>query len=69
MSTPVALCYEKDPVERAIKLMILKDLHRLFVILEKYQPVSGVMSLTDAAALRSGSCHACISSRIRVDKN
>ena len=69
MSTPVVVCYEHDPVESAIKSMILKDLHRLFVIPGKGQAVSGVISLTDAARLRSGSCHACISSRIRVDKN
>jgi len=69
MSTPVALCHEHEPVESAIKTMILKDLHRLFVIPDKDQPISGVISLTDAAALRSGSCHACISSRIRVDQN
>jgi CBS domain-containing protein len=29
--------------------------------------VVGVFSLTDAARLRSGSCHACISSRIQLD--
>ena len=67
MSSPVALCYENDPVEKAIKSMILKDLHRIFVVPGKNQAVSGVISLTDAARLRSGSCHACISSRIRVD--
>ncbi|MBU0462322.1 MAG: CBS domain-containing protein [Proteobacteria bacterium] len=69
MSSPVALCYEQDPVERAIKSMILKDLHRLFVVPGKHQAVSGVISLTDAARLRSGSCHACISSRIRLEEN
>jgi len=67
MSSPVALCYEHDPVEKVIKSMILKDLHRIFVVPGKNQAVSGVISLTDAARLRSGSCHACISSRIRVD--
>jgi predicted transcriptional regulator len=67
MSSPVALCYEHDPVEKAIKSMILKDLHRIFVVPTKNQTVSGVISLSDAARLRSGSCHACISSRIRVD--
>ena len=68
MSFPVALCYEQDPVESTIKSMILNDFHRLFVVPEKDQAVSGVVSLTDAARLRSGSCHACISSRIRVDE-
>ena len=69
MSTPVALCRQDAPVESAIKSMILKDLHRLFVVSRKNQPVSGIISLSDAARLRSGSCHACISSRIKVDKN
>jgi hypothetical protein len=26
-----------------------------------------VLSLSDAARLRSGSCHACVSSRIKID--
>ncbi len=69
MSHPVAVCHEQDPVESAIKTMILNDLHRLFVVPGEQQPVSGVLSLTDAAPLRSGSCHACIASRIRVDKS
>jgi len=67
MSSPVALCREDAPVESAIKSMILKDLHRLFVVPRKNQPVAGIISLSDAARLRSGSCHACISSRIKVD--
>ncbi len=69
MSCPVTLCREDDPVEAAIKTMIIEDLHRLFVVPGKDQPVCGVISLTDASRLRSGSCHACISSRIRVDGN
>ncbi len=68
MSTPVALCHQEAPVESAIKSMILKDLHRLFVVPRKNQPVSGIISLSDAARHRSGSCHACISSRIKVDE-
>ncbi|MDA3916628.1 MAG: hypothetical protein PF690_06615 [Deltaproteobacteria bacterium] len=54
-------------MESAIKSMILKDLHRLFVVSKKHQPVSGIISLSDAARFRSGSCHACVSSRIKVD--
>ena len=69
MSAPVALSREDAPVESTIKSMILKDLHRLFVVPRKNQPVSGIISLSDAARLRSGSCHACISSRIKVDKD
>jgi predicted transcriptional regulator len=68
MSAPVALCRQDAPVESAIKTMILKDLHRLFVVPKKNQPVSGIISLADAARFRSGSCHACVSSRIRIDE-
>lgn len=67
MSTPAALCLQDVPVESAIKSMILNDVHRLFVIPKKNQPISGIISLSDAARLRSGSCHACVSSRIKVD--
>ena len=31
------------------------------------QNIVGVLSLSDAARIRSGSCHACVSSRIRVE--
>ncbi len=68
MSTPI-LCQEDELVESAIKSMILEDLHRLFVVKGENQVVSGVISLTDAARMRSGSCHACIVSRLQVDKS
>ncbi len=67
MSQPVVTCHAQDPVESAIKTMILKDLHRLFVTGSKKQQIAGVVSLTDAARLRSGSCHACLTSRIRPE--
>ncbi len=67
MSKPI-LCQEHELVESAIKLMILEDLHRLFVVKGENQAVSGVISLTDAARMRSGSCHACIVSRLQVHK-
>lgn len=67
MSRPVAMVRKDAPVESAIKTMILKDLHRLFVVPRKNQPVCGIISLADAARIRSGSCHACMSSRIKVD--
>lgn len=69
MSTPVAQIRQDMPVESAIKTMILKDIHRIFVVPKKHQPVTGIISLSDAARLRSGSCHACISSRIKVEGN
>ncbi len=68
MTSPVIFCSDEELVENAIKLMILKDLYRLFVVPEEIGKVVGVVSLTDAARKRSGSCRACISSRIEVDK-
>ncbi len=68
MSLPI-LCQEEGLVESAIKTMILEDLHRLFVVKGENQVVSGVISLTDAARMRSGSCHACIVSRLQIDKS
>ncbi|HAY38572.1 MAG TPA: hypothetical protein DCY53_04055 [Desulfobacteraceae bacterium] len=69
MSAPVATCSQDDFLEDAIRKMIYSDVHRLFVQKKDPQNIVGVFSLTDAARIRSGSCHACISSRIRVDKH
>ncbi len=69
MSSPVMSCEEDDILEDAIYKMIFTDIHRLFVHKEDPQNIVGVLSLTDAARIRSGSCHACVSSRIRVDNH
>lgn len=67
MSSPVSSCEEDGLLENAIRKMIFTDVHRLFVHKEDPQNIVGVLSLTDSARIRSGSCHACVSSRIRVD--
>lgn len=67
MSLPVRSCNENELLEDAIKKMIFSDMHRLFVHKSKPDEISGVFSLSDAARIRSGSCHACISSRIKLD--
>ena len=67
ISSPVRSCEENDFLEDAIKEMIFSEVHRLFVHRQNPQDVVGVLSLSDAARLRSGSCHACVSSRIKVD--
>ena len=69
MSAPVITCSQDDFLEDAIHKMIFTDVHRLFVHKKDPQNIVGVLSLTDAARICSGSCHACVSSRIRVDKN
>lgn len=66
MSKPVHLCLAEDLLEDALRQMIFADVHRLFVKSQQGD-IEGVFSLTDAARSRSGSCHACISSRIRLE--
>ncbi|GAB6192268.1 CBS domain-containing protein [Desulfocastanea catecholica] len=67
MSVPVHTCDAEALLEEAIKNMIMADIHRLFVHEGKVHTLIGVLSLTDAARGRSGSCHGCVSSRIKVE--
>jgi CBS domain-containing protein len=67
MSAPVQLCRANDLMEDAIKSMIYSDVQRLFVKTADEDTVVGVFSLSDAARIRSGSCHACMTSRIQLD--
>jgi len=69
MSSPVRSCEENELLEDAIHKMIFTDIHRFFVYKDDPKNIVGVLSLSDAARIRSGSCHACVSSRIRVDKH
>lgn len=69
MSSPVCSCGEKQLLENAIQQMILTDIHRIFVYGETPEQTVGVLSLTDTARRRSGSCHACVSSRITVHEH
>jgi len=66
MSTPVHACEENEYLEIAIQKMIFSEVHRLFVYRKDPKKIVGVLSLSDAARLRSGSCHACVSSRIKL---
>jgi hypothetical protein len=45
--------------------MILADIHRLFVHGDEPWDILGVLSLTDAARTRSGSCRACSATRLQ----
>ena len=67
MCTPVHTCDADSLLEEAIKKMIMTDIHRLFVYEGQENDCLGVLSLSDAARGRSGSCHGCISSRIKVE--
>ncbi len=66
MSTPVRVCRQDDFLALAIQEMIFWDIHRLFVAAGNSQKIVGVLSLSDAARFRSGTCRACLVSRIAV---
>jgi len=69
MCMPVHTCDLDSLLEEAVKKMILTDIHRLFVHEGNADTIVGVLSLSDAARGRSGSCHGCVSSRIKVEDN
>ena len=67
MSVPVHTCDADSLLEDAIKKMIIEDIHRVFVDDRNTKTLTGVLSLSDAARGRSGSCHGCVSSRIKIE--
>jgi len=66
MTSPVRSCGEAEYLETAIRKLIFSQIHRIFVFEDDPSRITGVLSLSDAARVRSGSCHACVSSRITV---
>lgn len=64
MSAPVISCAKNDAISRAMANMLLGDMGRIFVYNESPATIVGVLSLTDAANHRSGTCRACVASRI-----
>lgn len=66
MRTPVSICRGDLPLEEGIRQMIFAEISRLFVCNNDENEIIGVLSLSDAARIRSGSCQACSSSRIKV---
>jgi len=66
MNTPVRTCRQEDYLALAIQELIFWDIHRVFVVRGEAQEIVGVLSLSDAARFRSGTCRACLVSRIAV---
>ena len=64
MNFPVQACDGGAPLLAALKTMIYSDVHRLFVHQESPENLVGVLSLSDVARFRSGTCRACLVSRI-----
>ena len=66
MKSPIASCDENFLLTDAIRQMFLKDVQRLFAYAGDPSNISGVLSLSDSAQMRSGSCRACMASRMIV---
>ncbi len=66
MQSPVNSCHSDLPLEEGIRRMVFAEISRLFVHADNEDTIIGVLSLSDAARIRSGSCQACSSSRIKV---
>jgi CBS domain-containing protein len=64
MTSPVAVCSAAALLAEAIQQMLLKDVQRLFITAADAPAVVGVLSLSDAARFRSGTCKACVTSRL-----
>jgi CBS-domain-containing membrane protein len=67
MNTPAQKVDQEECLENALQQLIFSQLHRLFVFKEVKDNIVGVLSLSDVARMRSGSCQACIMSRIRLE--
>ena len=67
MTAPVQACNGDAPVVDALKTMIFSDVHRLMVYQDSPQKLVGVLSLSDVARFRSGTCRACLASRIKIE--
>jgi CBS domain-containing protein len=65
MTPGVQACAADDILVNALRRMIFADISRLFVYRESPRHLVGVFSLSDATRFRSGTCRACVSSRIR----
>jgi hypothetical protein len=63
MHAPVAPCDERSLLSDAIRHMFLKDVQRLYAYAGEPSYIVGVLSLSDAAQICSGSCRACVASR------
>ncbi len=66
MNAPVVACAADDLLVTGLQTMIMADVHRLFVYKGSPQNLVGVLSLSDVARFRSGTCRACLISRIKI---
>lgn len=67
MSSPVRACSCDDPLVMAIQKMIFSDVQNLYVYKGNPRNIVGILSLSEIARVRSGSCRACLVSRIELE--
>ena len=67
MSSPVRACNHDAPLVMAIQKMIFSDVQNLYVYKNNPMNIVGILSLSEIARVRSGSCRACLVSRIEID--
>ncbi|OQY50902.1 MAG: hypothetical protein B6230_05660 [Desulfobacteraceae bacterium 4572_89] len=63
MNSPVASCGPDVLLSHVILKMFVTDIQHLFVLDSYLERIQGVVSLSDAARFRSGTCRACNASR------
>jgi CBS domain-containing protein len=66
MNAPVQAVDADGELVDALKTMIFADVHRVFVYQESPRNLVGTLSLSDVARFRSGTCRACLVSRIKI---
>jgi CBS domain-containing protein len=64
MSAPVRSCHRQTTLTEAMARMLLEDMGRIFIHDSDPGRIVGVLALADAASQRSGTCRACVSSRL-----
>ncbi|NLI82069.1 MAG: CBS domain-containing protein [Deltaproteobacteria bacterium] len=68
MSQPVRGCEQNQPLEEALQQMIFSDIQSIFVYKHSPGNITGILSLSEVARARSGSCKACLASRIQIEE-
>jgi CBS domain-containing protein len=66
MSSPVQSSEQNDLLVNALRKMMFSDIRHLFIYKDQPSNLTGVLSLSDVARFRSGTCRACVSSRIQI---
>ena len=64
MNAPMAACEPDTLMSDVILQMFFSDIQHLFVTEKAKGKIQGVISLSDAARFRSGTCRACTASRV-----